>query len=869
MANETSGSASATSTAGFDPEYLRVGQRIAETFTLRSVIPTALGEFPIWLAEDDVMGRQVCLHFVPAEVAGDQDLRGALKEEVKKTRQLIHPNILRVHELLEGPDWAAVVTDAYEGESLARQLQEAPAGFFESNEIQSWVQTVLDTLKDIHSVPVLHRNLSPADLILSADGRLMLANFGTRRAVVDALRRAGVKEGKYLSYTSPQVLNGSEPNVSDDVYALGATMFQLLTGKRIFEGVDVEAQVRSERPPGVIELRHKLNRDGQALFKNWERTVAQSLSKDPAERPVSIADFEQRLGMGGGEEPEKEISPRAAAAAAAAAVASQAAEQQLPVKEELPPEHMGMAEEDLDDLGEPESPNERVSAPGSRPLLTSFPPERSGGAKKTVLVALLVAAGVVGSWFGASFFLEVPTAETDEDEPVASKPMPVQKAEADSDLKFVAPPAPGAPELTALRPGSPSKSKVAPADALDAELLNAPSPLAVEPAAKPAPQTPEVAAAPAPAPPAVSQTPPAPSKPAPPVEDPDFAGKQALEAARKKAESIKQQEELAKKELEEIERIKAEKAAALAAAPPHAPAPEPPAAPTPTPSPAAPPAAPVAPPPPAAPAKPAPVAAAKPEPPVKPTAPVAEAPKPAKTAGFENSLGMKFVSVGDVQFSTTVTRVKDYAQFIKETGYPKTSWSDPGYEQGPDHPVVKVSWTDALSFCKWLTDKEQAAGILGPNEYYRLPTDVEWSKAAGLPTERGQTPEMRDMSVQDQYPWGKQWPPPKGAGNYTGRESGAEVSIPGYEDGFAHTSPVGSFQPNSEGLFDMGGNVWQWCMDTWNTKARSRVLRGASFSQGALQMSLLSSCRIHSMPDRESDNYGFRVIKVEGSKKGR
>jgi formylglycine-generating enzyme required for sulfatase activity len=236
---------------------------------------------------------------------------------------------------------------------------------------------------------------------------------------------------------------------------------------------------------------------------------------------------------------------------------------------------------------------------------------------------------------------------------------------------------------------------------------------------------------------------------------------------------------------------------------------------------------------------------------------------------FENSLGMTFVPVGDVQFSANVTRVKDYAQFIKETGYPKSNWKNPGFEQGPDHPVVKVSWTDALSFCKWLTDKEQAAGILGANEYYRLPTDLEWSKAVGLPAERGQTPEMRDMSVQDQYPWGKQWPPPKGSGNYTGRESGAEVSIPSYEDGYAQTSPVGSFQPNSEGLYDMGGNVWQWCMDTWNTKARSRVLRGASFSQGALQMSLLSSCRIHSMPDRESDNYGFRVIKVSGQQKGR
>jgi serine/threonine protein kinase len=172
------------------------------------------------------------------------------------------------------------------------------------------------------------------------------------------------RKGKYLAYTSPQVLDGAASTVSDDIYSLGATIFQLLTGKRVVEGVDVEAQVRSERPPGVIELRHKLNRDGQALFKNWERTVALSLSKNPAERPVTIADLEQRLGMGGGAEPEKEVSPRAAAAAAAAAVAAKLPETKAPENAPLPPEHMGVAEEDLDEKEEPAPSNERVSAPG-------------------------------------------------------------------------------------------------------------------------------------------------------------------------------------------------------------------------------------------------------------------------------------------------------------------------------------------------------------------------------------------------------------------------------------------------------------------------------------------------------------------------
>jgi len=230
---------------------------------------------------------------------------------------------------------------------------------------------------------------------------------------------------------------------------------------------------------------------------------------------------------------------------------------------------------------------------------------------------------------------------------------------------------------------------------------------------------------------------------------------------------------------------------------------------------------------------------------------------------------MTFVKVGNVQFATRGTRVKDYAQFVKETGYPKTGWKNPGFEQTEDHPVVNVSWTDALSFCKWLTDKDRAAGILAANESYRLPTDAEWSKAVGLPSEKGDSPEMRDMGIQDQYPWGTQWPPPKNAGNYTGKETGAEVAIAGFDDGYVHPSPVGAFAPNAQGIYDMGGNVWQWCMDTWNPKARSRVLRGGSWDQGALRLSLLSSCRIHSMPDRESSNYGFRVVRATAPAKSR
>jgi formylglycine-generating enzyme required for sulfatase activity len=216
--------------------------------------------------------------------------------------------------------------------------------------------------------------------------------------------------------------------------------------------------------------------------------------------------------------------------------------------------------------------------------------------------------------------------------------------------------------------------------------------------------------------------------------------------------------------------------------------------------------------------------------------------------------------VGYILFSIWQTRVKDFEAFANTTGLKSNVWKDPGFRQGPDHPVVNVTWREAVAFCKWLTAKEQKEGTLAASQEYRLPTDLEWSKAVGLPDETGKTPEARDMGVPDVYPWGTSWPPPKGAGNYTGEETGSDVAIKGYEDGFAWTAPVGTFEPNKFGLYDMGGNVWQWCMDSWNAEQKHKVLRGASWYNGALKLSLLSSCRVHAAPDSSTDNYGFRCV---------
>ncbi|HZI31215.1 MAG TPA: SUMF1/EgtB/PvdO family nonheme iron enzyme, partial [Candidatus Binatia bacterium] len=143
---------------------------------------------------------------------------------------------------------------------------------------------------------------------------------------------------------------------------------------------------------------------------------------------------------------------------------------------------------------------------------------------------------------------------------------------------------------------------------------------------------------------------------------------------------------------------------------------------------------------------------------------------------WTNHLGMVFVPVPHTQaaFSIYETRVSDFAAFAAtHSKLDGTDWNHALYHKvtpvsvGPDYPVVAVSWNDANAFCYWLTKTERQMGIIPHGAVYRLPTDVEWSWAAGIgDRETGTTPKARNGKLKDVYPWGTQYPPPPDAGNF-------------------------------------------------------------------------------------------------------
>jgi len=199
-------------------------------------------------------------------------------------------------------------------------------------------------------------------------------------------------------------------------------------------------------------------------------------------------------------------------------------------------------------------------------------------------------------------------------------------------------------------------------------------------------------------------------------------------------------------------------------------------------------------------------------------------------------LGHTYVPVDglpNVLFSTWETRVKDFEQFVKETGHDMSglepygsdktgTWQKPGFEQTGDHPVVLISRQDAEAFCRWLTEKERKAGRLLPGQVYRLPTDREWSAAMGVLDEPGDFPAERKFP-ENVFTWPKGSAPPRNAENLNWTN-----------DDFRFTAPVGSGTANSFGIYDLLGNASEFCADPWgiadpNGHDAAATIRGSAY----------------------------------------
>ncbi|MDR2212507.1 MAG: PEGA domain-containing protein [Pseudomonadales bacterium] len=196
---------------------------------------------------------------------------------------------------------------------------------------------------------------------------------------------------------------------------------------------------------------------------------------------------------------------------------------------------------------------------------------------------------------------------------------------------------------------------------------------------------------------------------------------------------------------------------------------------------------------------------------------------------------------------------------------------------GPNQPVARVSWLDAVRYCNWLSEQQglkpfyllsgtEVSGVDAQSAGYRLPTEAEWEWAARV---------AGDPSSLLRFPWGAELPPPPNQGNYADINAGNFLGrvLMNYDDGFMVSAPVASFAANANGFFDMGGNVAEWVHDYYGAGAPTsaaevdplgpssglyHVVRGSSWAQASVT-ELRMSFRDYNNAAR--DDVGFRVAR--------
>ena len=212
---------------------------------------------------------------------------------------------------------------------------------------------------------------------------------------------------------------------------------------------------------------------------------------------------------------------------------------------------------------------------------------------------------------------------------------------------------------------------------------------------------------------------------------------------------------------------------------------------------------------------------------------------------------MQRVFVSDYSISLYPITNRQYQDFLKEKGYPAPrDWQGQSYPEGKsNHPVVYVSWGDAMVYCEWLSERT--------GRRYSLPTEAQWEKAC-----RG-----TDGRI---YPWGNNW---------------SSNRLNSFESGIHTTTPVKKYSPDGDSPSDasgMVGNVWEWCRDWYEPlfpnrkdeeiknpvgpqEGKSKVLRGGSFLSP--QDSCRCAARLYNRPDDRDFNLGFRVVLLPSTLK--
>jgi serine/threonine protein kinase len=276
------------------------GSQLFGRFTLQKVLGRG-GMGIVWLAHDDRLDRLVALKLVPEAVCLDASAQEDLKRETRKSLLLTHPNIVRIFDFMEDERTAAISMEYVDGATLSYLRVQQPSKCFEVSDLVPWVTSLCDALTYAHDTAgLIHRDLKPANLMLNSRSELKITDFGIACSFRESMSHITMRTSSgTLHYMSPQQMLGEDPSPSDDIYSMGALLFEMLTSKPPFHGGNIPLQVREVIAPTIAQRRAKFKIDGDPIPKYWEETIAACLAKEPEQRPKTAAEVARRLRLGG------------------------------------------------------------------------------------------------------------------------------------------------------------------------------------------------------------------------------------------------------------------------------------------------------------------------------------------------------------------------------------------------------------------------------------------------------------------------------------------------------------------------------------------------------------------------------------------
>ena len=242
----------------------------------------------VYLAEDEDLGRRVAIKILNERYASDESFNERFRREAKSAAALSHPNIVSIYDRGEADGIPYIAMEVIEGRSLKELI--LTSGQLPIPQAIEYAKQMLNALRFSHRNGIIHRDIKPHNILVGAENRLKVTDFGIARAGASQMTEVGSIMGT-AQYLSPEQARGAPVTAASDLYSVGVVLYEMLTGKTPFTGdtpIEIAMKHLNEAPSPASELRPDIPPE-------LDQIVLRALAKDPHERYGSAEELSEDL----------------------------------------------------------------------------------------------------------------------------------------------------------------------------------------------------------------------------------------------------------------------------------------------------------------------------------------------------------------------------------------------------------------------------------------------------------------------------------------------------------------------------------------------------------------------------------------------